>query len=180
MLKQQLLKLAKYNLWANTCVMDWLIKCGEANADANCESSFPTLRKTVYHIYDAEHVWILRLNNVEIAYWPPSRDFNFSLTEFSEILKAQSQALINLITGTNENLLREVINYHNVKGELFSNSVSDVINHVVNHSTYHRGQLITMMRSLGFKEVGATDYIAIAGYKLLYKSPLLLPSLKFL
>lgn len=160
MLKEQLLKITQYNLWANTRILDWLIKSGEANADVICESSFPTLRKTVYHIYDAEYTWFFRLNNQDIAYWPPSRDFNYSLAEFAEVLKNQSQALIDLIATITENQLSNSISYQNVKGDVFSNSIADIINHVVNHSTYHRGQLITMMRSLGFKEVGATDYIA--------------------
>lgn len=160
MLKEQLLKLAQYNLWANTRILEWIIKGGEANADAICESSFPTIRKTAYHIYDAEYTWFFRLNNQDIAYWPPSRDFNYTMKEFAEILKAQSQVLIDLVTTFSESQLSNGISYHNVKGDVFSSSIADIINHVVNHGTYHRGQLITMMRTLGFKEVGATDYIA--------------------
>ena len=163
--KAQLLKLTQYNLWANSLISDWLIKCGEANADVICESSFSTLRKTVYHIYDAEYVWFFRLNHQDIAYWPPSRDFNYKLKEFAKILKAQSQVLIDLTATLSENQLHEEISYANIKGDIFSNSITDIIQHVVNHGTYHRGQLITMMRSSGFKGVGATDYIAYCRLK---------------
>ncbi len=160
MLKNQLLKLAQYNLWANSTLLDWMIKAGEELADAKCESSFPTLRKTIYHIYDAEFAWIVRLTNQELKYWPPSRDFNFTLMEFASVLKMQSQTLIDFVNQTDENNLNDKIEYPNVKGVLFSNTIADIINHVINHGTYHRGQLITMMRTLGYTDLGATDYIA--------------------
>lgn len=160
MLKNQLLKLAQYNLWANAKLLDWMIKAGEDLADANCESSFPSLRKTVYHIYDAEYAWIFRLTNQELLYWPPSRDFNFTMMEFAEVLKSQSQKLIDFVSQLDEQQLGDFIQYPNVKGVLFSNTIADIINHVINHGTYHRGQLITMMRTLGYTDLGATDYIA--------------------
>ena len=122
MLKNQLLKLAQYNLWANSTLLDWMIKAGEELADAKCESSFPTLRKTIYHIYDAE---------------------------FGQRIARHQTRRPN-----------DKIEYPNAKGVLFSNTIADIINHVINHGTYHRGQLITMMRTLGYTDLGATDYIA--------------------
>lgn len=160
MLQAQLVKLAQFNLWANNMLMDYISKAGEEKADAICESSFPTIRKTLYHIYDAEFVWILRLNNQALDYWPPSRDLKLTLPEFAKLFAAQSQALIDYVTSCDETKIENTFAYANVKGDKFESRIADVINHVVNHGTYHRGQLITMLRTVGFNEVGSTDYIS--------------------
>ncbi len=52
----------------------------------------------------------------------------------------------------------EVIKYTNSKGETFTNSVKDILFHVVNHSTYHRAQIATECKSAGIAPL-VTDYI---------------------
>ncbi len=42
-----------------------------------------------------------------------------------------------------------MISYRGVDGQVFAHTLADLIRHVVNHSTYHRGQLVTMLRQLG-------------------------------
>jgi uncharacterized damage-inducible protein DinB len=56
------------------------------------------------------------------------------------------------------NNFNETLTYKNIKGEQHENSVVDIFNHVLLHSTYHRGQLATLVRQLGFTPV-VTDYI---------------------
>ena len=140
--------------------MEWIIKAGEEKADMVCQSSFSTIRKTLYHIHDAEWVWMLRLNHEQLKDWPPSKDFQFSLEDFLKVFAAQSQVLIDYVKTLDENKIEEVLNYRNVKGEPFQSRIADIINHVVNHGTYHRGQLITMLRTVGFTDVSSTDYIS--------------------
>lgn len=159
MLQSQLLKLTQFNLWANTKLMEWCIKAGDEKADIIFQSSFPTIRKTLYHIYDAEWVWMLRLNHQKLESWPPSKDFKFTLIEFAKVFASQSQAIIDYVATLSDNSADELLNYKNVKGDTFQNRIADIINHVVNHGTYHRGQLITMLRTVGFTDVSSTDYI---------------------
>ncbi len=159
MLQSQLVKLTQFNLWANSKLMEWCIKAGEEKADIIFQSSFPTIRKTLYHIHDAEWVWMLRLNHQKLESWPPSKDFKFTLLEFAKVFSAQSQVLIDYVKSADENKIEEILNYTNVKGEPFQSRIADIINHVVNHGTYHRGQLVTMLRHAGFTDVSSTDYI---------------------
>jgi len=50
------------------------------------------------------------------------------------------------------------VEYHNSKGQLFRNSFRDIIFHIINHSTYHRGQIALLLRQAGQEPVN-TDYI---------------------
>lgn len=54
--------------------------------------------------------------------------------------------------------LNETINYSNSKGQAFSNSIKDILFHVINHSTYHRGQVATEFKQYGLEPL-VTDYI---------------------
>ncbi len=54
--------------------------------------------------------------------------------------------------------LNETIQYQNSQGQLFSNSIRDILFHVANHSTYHRGQIAMEFRQNGLEPL-VTDYI---------------------
>ena len=159
MLQSQMLKLAQYNNWANQKVMNWIIEAGEQIADLEMKSSFTSIRKTVYHIYDAETLWLIRINGNQIQSWPPSRDFNYSLNEFAGVFQKCSNDITLWIAAVDNKKLIENCAYKNLKGDPFVSSYYDIIQHFLNHSTYHRGQLITMLRQAGFTNVGSTDYI---------------------
>ena len=51
------------------------------------------------------------------------------------------------------------INYQDLKGNLYTSTAEEILMHVVNHGTYHRGQIITLLRQCGFTEVGSTDFM---------------------
>lgn len=55
-----------------------------------------------------------------------------------------------------------MVSYKTLDGKEFKNTVEEVVTHCMNHGTYHRGQLITMLRQAGHTKVGSTDYIRFA------------------
>jgi len=54
--------------------------------------------------------------------------------------------------------LDDRIHYTNTKGSTFHNSIRDIFFHIINHSTYHRGQIASSLRDVGLEPL-ATDYI---------------------
>src|SRR5688500_1763003 len=67
-MKETLLQYTNYNLWANTKLTESLKSIGISLLDQEIKSSFPSLRKTIYHIWAAEQVWYMRLHGES----PPS------------------------------------------------------------------------------------------------------------
>jgi uncharacterized damage-inducible protein DinB len=61
--------------------------------------------------------------------------------------------------------LTHVFAYRNSKKEQFKEPVYQVLMHVFNHATYHRGQMVTMMRQLDVKTIPATDFIVFSRNK---------------
>lgn len=159
MLHNQLISISEYNVWANSKIMNLILKAGETIADAETGGSFNTIRKTLYHIYDAETIWLHRLNGQTLEYWPPSRDFDFTLKHFSPLFIERSLQLETYVKQLAESQLNEPCIYHTTTGIKYQTLVKDILTHVFNHSTYHRGQLINMLRMLNAPATESTDYI---------------------
>ena len=156
-MQEIILNYTSYNLWANTKITEVLKNIGTLLLDKEVKSSFPSLRKTTYHIWSAEEVWYKRLHGESPPSLPePTNDFS----EFAKLFSSRSQAFIDLVKRKDENFLTQVCAYKDTKGNPHSNMHWQMIMHCMNHSTYHRGQIITMLREVGEPKVPTTDLIA--------------------
>ncbi|MBK6840509.1 MAG: hypothetical protein IPG90_21225 [Bacteroidetes bacterium] len=60
----------QYNLWANQRLLDIISEhCSDEQLNRELVSSFPTIRKTLLHIWGAESVWLIRLNGSSPNAW---------------------------------------------------------------------------------------------------------------
>ncbi|WP_192348955.1 DinB family protein [Algoriphagus sp. Y33] len=104
------------------------------------------------HILNAQQVWIDRINQnkPKIKPWD-----DFPIESFSERNVLLNEEVKKILESRE---LEEVISYRNLSGVSFESRVLDVLMHVVNHSTYHRGQLAMLMRKMGMEPI-SSDYI---------------------
>ena len=154
-MKEFIIQYASYNLWANKRIAELIVALDASVLDKEVKSSFPSIRKTVHHIWDAELIWMARLNG-ELLSWPPSAQFQSpAINQFTQT----SQAFVSFIEAKDESFLNSKTTYTNTQGKQFTNVNSGIITHCMNHSTFHRGQLITILRELGMTQFSATDLI---------------------
>ena len=156
-MQTHLLSYTRYNLWANRRVITFVHTVPEADLHRAAISSFPTLHGSLFHLYGAQDIWLSRLNGNSPAGFPKAADMHSK--DVLEALLETSQRLAEIAARTEEELQQE-IRYTNLAGDSFSNTVADILLHVVNHGTYHRGQIIAQLRQLGHENLFATDYIA--------------------
>lgn len=156
-MKALLLNYARYNLWANQRVCDFLAQAEEEKLNREIVSSFTSLRKTIFHAYGAQVLWLKRLHGESPSAFPSYESKSSSETIHG--LMETSQHLIAYVESRSEEQLMEMLAYKNIAGESFTTRISDIILHVVNHGTFHRGQIITMLRQLGYTKLFPTDYI---------------------
>lgn len=162
-MKELLLRYGKYNMWANKRFSDVLIKLSEEQLDMEINSSFPSIRKTVYHMWSAEDIWIQRLLLVEKPVWMQGA-FEGSFEEALEKWAEASKELVSFIERQyDEAHLQHVVQYYNQKKESMKLPVSTILMQVLNHATYHRGQLVTMLRQAGVKKIPRTDFMVFPG-----------------
>jgi uncharacterized damage-inducible protein DinB len=149
----------QYNAWADGKIAEILSNVDEKLLDKEVVSSFPSVRKTVFHIWDAEQLWLGRLKGETLKGWP-SANFKGDTKALMEGYRSTSRELADLAGTKQPDYFAGVITYKNTKGIEFSNSIADILFHVVNHGSFHRGQLITMLRQLGVEKFPAQDLIA--------------------
>lgn len=137
-------KLLKYNYLTNKKYINFLL-----------EHPFDEGYTLLSHILNAQHIWNERIVSKvpEISPWQvlePSTWESINTTNYTQSM--------DIIVGVD---LSKVISYTNSQNALFTNSIKDIMHHVVNHSSYHRGQIASKATQLGLKPP-ATDYILFA------------------
>ncbi len=158
-MKNLLSRYTQYNYWANGRMIEFLQSLPQEELDAEIVSSFTSIKKTLYHIWDAESLWLSRLGGVSPATFP-SRRYTGTFDEAVSALKKCDQELMDYAETIYEDRLTTLLTYKTVKGDEFQNLIADVLMHVVNHGTYHRGQIITMLRQSSHTTLFSTDYVS--------------------
>ena len=152
------IELAKYNQWANNKIIEWADQLKDEQWNQSLVSSFPSIADTVLHIVAAEKVWHDRLMKVENPVWLPFT-FKGGKSEILAVWQDSSNSLIDYTENRTNDSLNDLIAYKRINGEAFTQPVFEILSHVFNHSTYHRGQLVTLLRQVGFTDVSSTDQL---------------------
>ena len=155
-MKEILRQYAAYNIWATKLLVDCIKHLSEDDIHKEIASSFPSLYKTVQHMWLAEEVWWQRMKLVENIDLQ-SQKFTGDFIEMTEQLAKQSLLRKNWIEEANDNQLSHVFAYIRNK-EQNKMPVYQMLHHVFNHATYHRGQLVTLLRQLGVEKIPGTDF----------------------
>lgn len=145
--------LTKYNLWANKRIVHWLQSNDQDLISKTCQSSFSSILKTIHHIWDGELYFLSTLkksSNKKI--WDGSIDgvfegFISKSKEFVEYVEAQDIDL----SGKS--------GFITLKTPDIVFTQYELIQHCMNHSTFHRGQIITIGHQLGLNKAPSTDMI---------------------
>lgn len=157
-MKELLQAYATYNRWAYQQITDTILEMDEHLHQQIVKSSFPNLYATVLHLWDAESIWWQRMEG-HLQLVIPSKQFNPAMKEAINGLLQQAGEWERFLQHCTEEDLHREFAYKNLKGEAFTSAVWTVVHHLFNHGTYHRGQLVTMMRELGVTTIPATDFI---------------------
>ncbi len=161
-MKELLQQYARYNIWANKLLIDVLQKLDNEQLDAEIQSSFPSIRKTVYHMWSAEDIWLQRLQLAEQPVWAESVFSGGFETALGKWQDTSAGILAFVEKQYNDDSFRHILQYYNLKKISFKVPVSTVLMQVFNHATYHRGQLVTMLRQAGVKKIPGTDFHTFA------------------
>jgi uncharacterized damage-inducible protein DinB len=157
-MKQLLEEYTQYNVWANETILSFVQQLSPEQLDLPQLSSFDSIRKTLDHLADCEYNWLKRINGDSSPEYK-SASFGNDLKALYGFLIGQSKGFVEVVQHSDEESLQKLLAYKNLKGVSYENKLYKIIMHVMNHSTYHRGQLVTMMRGAGITLLGSTDLI---------------------
>ncbi|WP_336516863.1 DinB family protein [Pollutibacter soli] len=149
---------ASFNLWADKRITDAVALMSEEKTKQELKSSFTSIHSTLIHLGNAQIAWTNRIHKVSVP--------DIAVTDMSHSTDFIVKRLLNLSTewekfmlSTTEVDLLKPVSYKTIRGEDFTEQLFEIAMHVMNHATYHRGQMITMMRELGETVLPRTDLI---------------------
>ena len=144
----EILELYEYNAWADRRVLAAASALSKEQFSQPICSSFPSVRDTLGHIFGVEWLWLERFQGRSPSAIPGAK-------EYQDIDRLQARwaefepVLLNFVRGLTQEDLDRVMEYHTMKFGVYRNPLWQSMLHLVNHGTYHRGQITTMMRQLG-------------------------------
>ena len=133
-------RLYAYTDWANDRILAVSAELSNEQLTRNIESSFSSIRGTLAHIAFAEWLW---------------------LADLTESFRAIASDRRMYLAGLPDDGPDSLLHYRSTKGDPFSMPLRDLLVHCANHSTYHRGQVVTMLRQVGATPPN-TDYTQFA------------------
>jgi len=151
--------LVEYNYWARDRVLDAVTALTAEQYARPMGNSFSSVRDTLAHIYSAEWVWHARWEGTSPSQplsadqWP---DLPLLVAAWRE-LEGKIRAFV---AGLTDETVKAAIDYRLISGQPGRSAFGPMVQHVVNHGTYHRGQITTLLRQMGAAPPKSTDLIA--------------------
>jgi uncharacterized damage-inducible protein DinB len=156
MTKADVQLLYEYDQWANFKIIEVLAALTPEQLGKNMDSSFENIHGTLVHILSADKVWLDR--------WTGKNPLPLKAEKIPtiEALKKQWDMYYldvgNYLCGLTDDHLLKPQRYTDFRGNAHDQPLGLQMLHKVNHASYHRGQIVTMLRQLKVKPVG-TDFI---------------------
>jgi uncharacterized damage-inducible protein DinB len=140
-------ELFRYCDWADTKVLDAAATRDAAALDRKFEMGMGSLRRTLLHIHNGEHVWLQRWKR-ETPAWP-SEDGPVDVAALRErFQRTWHERDAFVATLGDADLLREQ-KYRDSKGNVYLAALGDMLVQMCNHSHHHRAQALNMLRHTG-------------------------------
>ncbi|UBM59667.1 DinB family protein [Marinilongibacter aquaticus] len=155
-------KLIEYNIWANQKIMNQAYELTDSAFVQAIGGSFPSVQETLQHLLQSDWIWLHRWKGFPIVDVPKNWDTSTAHSLQSIWQPIQEQTKEEVQTLAEKESLE--IAFTSRKGDSFQLPFADSIVHVVNHGTYHRGQVVNMLKILG-KEPVSTDYFLFSTQK---------------
>ncbi len=149
--------LFEFNSWANARTLQAVDSLPETQLYIDLKNSFGSIHGTLIHLCAAEDIWLQRLNGANPGIFMKKENYP-TYSSLKVKWKEVDEGFQRYLDKLTEKELARTLTFNNLRGDLVTQKVWESLQHLVNHSTYHRGQITTMIRQSGGTPIG-TDMI---------------------
>ncbi len=150
--------LVDYSYWARDRIIEAVERLTPDEFLRPMGSSFSSVRDTLAHIYSAECVWLSRWRG-QSPTEPLAPDRWPDLSSLRSAWRDLEGDMRTFVAGLGDEGLARVVDYRLMNGQPGRSAYGQMLQHVVNHGTYHRGQVTTLLRQLKATPPKSTDLI---------------------
>jgi len=149
---EEMVALYDYNAWADRRVLEAASTLSKEEFVKPMGSSFSSVRDTLAYILGVEWLWLERFQGRSPASIPDGNEF-LEIGGLEARWMEFEPTLLKFVRGLKQNDLERVMEYKTMKFGVYANPLWQSMLHLVNHGTYHRGQVTTMLRQLGAQPI---------------------------
>ena len=137
-----------YTAWADHRLIEVVSTLPETEITHDFKTADRSILGTLVHIYVSDRIWLARFQRASYPVTPVSEaDHHFA------VLQNEWPALMNRwkqwVSGLTDQDVRQIVPYIDMRGRHWEEPLWQLVFHVVNHGTHHRGQVSGFLRSLG-------------------------------
>jgi uncharacterized damage-inducible protein DinB len=156
---QDLRTLLDYHYWARDRMFEALEPLSPEQVDRDMGNSFKSIRDTVTHLYAAEWAWYSRWQGTSPTALLPA-DLFADLAALRAAWAEHETKMRAFVDALGDAGVDRVFEFTLLSGQAGASPFCQMLQHVVNHASYHRGQVTTMLRQLGAPPPKSLDMIA--------------------
>lgn len=136
-----------YTAWASGLLLDAVGRLSAEELTRDFKTSDRSVLDTLVHVFAADRIWLSRIHE------NPRTSFVDDTDRDLRVLQGEWPALHEQwkawAAGLTDNSVNEVLSYKDIKGNPYKRPLWQIVLHVVNHATHHRGQVSGFVRALG-------------------------------
>jgi uncharacterized damage-inducible protein DinB len=137
-----------FNAWANNRIFEALENLPPAEFTRDLKSSHGSIHGTLAHMVAAEKIWLSRFAGTPDKDLMPASAMP-ALADVKAAWESTGYAMAKFLGSMTDRKLQETFTTTYASGKTYTYIYWQAFQHVVDHSSYHRGQIITLMRQLG-------------------------------
>ncbi len=151
-----------YSAWASQRLVRAASELTETELIRDFQTADHSVLGTLVHTFAADRVWLTRLRKAPQQFSTPA-DYHLAVlqNEWPEVYRQWDQCLAEMT----DDSVRTDLTYQDLRGNTWSQPVCQLVLHVVNHATHHRGQVAGFLRTMG-RTPPALDLVAFYRQKL--------------
>ena len=160
-MKAHFSKMAEYNAWANARLYAAARSLPDEAYRKNVGAFFGSLHGTLNHLMVTDRIWMRRFTGVGDHPDKLNAIMFDDLVSLELARKEEDNRIIRYVDGLREEDIDKDLSYATTKGVPHRNRLGDVLAHLFNHQTHHRGQAHTILTILGIPEPQPLDLLGM-------------------
>ncbi|MCS7025399.1 MAG: DinB family protein [Bryobacteraceae bacterium] len=138
-----------YSEWASQRLVSAAASLSQEELHRDFKHASKSILGTLAHIFAADRIWINRVTATpQATFLDPEKDLRLeTLQQEWPLISERWRAFL---AAENDDSVQRRIPYQDLKGNAYSTPLWQIVLHVVNHGSHHRGQVSAMLRALGY------------------------------
>lgn len=158
-MKEHFALMARYNAWANTRLYRMAGNLSDEQYRRNVGAFFKSLHGTLNHVLVADRIWMSRMTGTGVAPTRLDAILFDDLGELSEARRTEDERILRFVEERTDAQLEAPLDYRMMDRSKQQQKLREVLAHLFNHQTHHRGQAHAILTALGVKDPDSLDVL---------------------